>query len=170
MASDPDYKARPMAKQLTHVDEQGRASMVDVSEKRPLRRRAVAEGFFIAGEETLEALLSGDLPKGEALGVARVAGIAAAKRCDELIPLCHTLPLDHVSIEFERLEPTRLRIIASASVTGRTGVEMEALTAVSISALTVYDMTKAIDRNLRIEGIRLIEKTKTATSDHDSDS
>ena len=100
------------------------------------------------------------LPKGEALGVARVAGIQAANKCDQLIPLCHSLPLDHVLIEFERIEPQRLRIVGTASTTARTGVEMEALTAVSVAALTVYDMTKAIDRDLRIEGIHLVSKTK----------
>lgn len=145
---------------LTHIDEHGRASMVDVGGKPPMRRRAVAEAVFIASASTLDAVMSGNLPKGEALAVARVAGVAAAKRCDELIPLCHTLPLDHVSVEFERVDPQRLRIVATASVTARTGVEMEALTAVSVAALTVYDMTKAVDRELRVESIRLIEKTK----------
>ena len=94
------------------------------------------------------------------MAVARVAGIQAAKRCDELIPLCHSLPLDVVNIDFERVDPKRLRIEATASTTARTGVEMEALTAVSVAALTLYDMTKAIDRNLRIEDVRLVSKKK----------
>ena len=151
-----------MGERLTHIDEQGRARMVDVGDKEPVRRRAVAEGFFCAAVDTLDRLESGDLPKGEAQAVARIAAIQAAKRCDELIPLCHTLPLDVVEVDFDRTEPQRLRIVASAATTARTGVEMEALTAVSIAALTLYDMTKAIDRDLRIEDIRLVSKEKTA--------
>lgn len=148
-----------MTDRLSHIDERGRATMVDVGRKEPMRRRAVAEGFFTAQPETINAVMEGRLPKGEALAVARVAGIMAAKRCEAFIPLCHSLPLDAVHIEFERVD-RGIRIEAAASVTARTGVEMEALTAVSIAALTLYDMTKAIDRNLRIEGVRLIEKTK----------
>lgn len=134
--------------------------MVDVGHKDPMHRRAVAEGFFIARRETIDAVMEGRVPKGEALAVARVAGISAAKRCDALIPLCHSLPLDAVHVAFERVEQG-IRIEATASVTAKTGVEMEALTAVSVAALTLYDMTKAIDRELRIEGVRLIDKTKT---------
>jgi cyclic pyranopterin phosphate synthase len=134
--------------------------MVDVGDKAPMRRRAVAAGEFVAAKATLDRLLSGDLPKGEALAVARIAGIAAAKRTDELIPLCHTLPLDHVSVDFERAAPDRLRVTAGASLVARTGVEMEALTAVAVACLTLYDMVKAIDKQLRIENITLIEKTK----------
>ncbi len=148
-----------MTGKLSHVDERGRATMVDVGAKEPMRRRAVAEGFFVARAETIEAVMDGRLPKGEALAVARVAGIMAAKRCDELIPLCHSLPIEAVQVDFERVEGG-IRIVGSASVTGRTGVEMEALTAVSVAALTLYDMTKAIDKQLRIEGITLLEKTK----------
>lgn len=146
---------------LTHMNANGEAKMVDVGSKPPMHRRAVAEGFFVAARETLERLLAADLPKGEALGVARIAGITAAKRTDALIPLCHSLPLDHASVDFERVDETRLRVTGSASVTSRTGVEMEALTAVSVACLTLYDMTKAIDKNLKIEDIRLVEKTKT---------
>ncbi len=149
-----------MASELTHLDESGQARMVDVGDKEPVRRRAVAEGFFCAAAGTLDRLEAGDLPKGEAQAVARIAAIQAAKRCDELIPLCHTLPLDLVEVNFERVEPHRLRIEASAATTARTGVEMEALTAVSVAALTLYDMTKAVDRDLRIEDIRLMSKTK----------
>jgi cyclic pyranopterin phosphate synthase len=149
-----------MAKRLTHIDKQGRASMVDVSKKPIMRRTAIAEGYFVASEVTLDALVEGELPKGEALGVARIAGIQAAKRCDSLIPLCHTLPLEVVNITFERVGGDRLKITATTTVHGRTGIEMEALTAVSIAALTLWDMTKAIDKNLSIEGIRLLEKNK----------
>ena len=145
---------------LTHVDRAGRAQMVDVGAKPQIPRRAEAEGFFHAAPETLDRVLRGDLPKGEAIAVARLAGIMAAKRCDELIPLCHTLPLDAVSVEIERAAPDRLRIVARASLTARTGVEMEALTAVSVAALTLYDMVKAVDRTLHIEGIRLSGKWK----------
>ena len=136
--------------------------MVDVGPKDPMRRRAVAEGFFVARAETIDAVMDGRLPKGEALAVARVAGIVAAKRCDQLIPLCHSLPIEAVQVDFERVD-SGIRIIGVASVTGKTGVEMEALTPVSVAALTLYDMTKAIDKQLRIEGICLIEKTKRAT-------
>jgi cyclic pyranopterin phosphate synthase len=149
-----------MHEELTHIDAAGRITMVDVGDKPISRRRAVAEGFFIAAPSTIERLLAGDVPKGEPFAAARIAGIQAAKRTDALIPLCHSLPLDQVTVEIERAGEDRLRIEASASVTARTGVEMEALTAVSIAALTLYDMTKAIDRALRIDGIRLVEKTK----------
>nr|MBC8201092.1 cyclic pyranopterin monophosphate synthase MoaC [Planctomycetota bacterium] len=109
---------------------------------------------------TLVALMEGTLPKGEGLAVARIAGIQAAKMCDALIPLCHTLPLEYATVVFERVNKSRLRITATTIVHGRTGIEMEALTAVSIAALTLWDMTKAIDKNLTVEGIRLIEKKK----------
>jgi cyclic pyranopterin phosphate synthase len=149
-----------VARKLSHIDEQGRARMVDVGAKPPVKRRAVAEGFFCAAEETLDLLESGRLPKGEALAVARVAGIQAAKRCDELIPLCHPLPLDVVEVAFERTAPQRLRIEAVVATTARTGVEMEALTAVTLAALTLYDMTKGVDTALGIDGIRLVKKSK----------
>jgi cyclic pyranopterin phosphate synthase len=136
--------------------------MVDVGGKSPMKRVAVAEGIFHAASATLDLLEAGELPKGEALAVARIAGIAAAKRCDELIPLCHTLPVDAVTIDFKRVAAKRLRIRASVSITAKTGVEMEALTAVSIAALTLWDMTKGVDKKLRIEAIRLVRKTKTA--------
>ncbi len=146
-------------RKLTHLNERGEVRMVDVGGKPPMRRQAVAEARFHAAPATLEAIMRGDLPKGEALAAARIAGIAAAKRCAELIPLCHTLPLDAASVSFERRD-NHIRIEATASITARTGVEMEALTAVSLAALTLYDMTKAIDRDLRIEGVRLLSKTK----------
>ncbi len=147
---------------LTHVDERGRVRMVDVGSKPPLRREAVAEGYFCARPQTLDALEAGELPKGEALAAARLAGILAAKKCDELIPLCHSLPLDGVAIDFERASPERMRVVARAMITARTGVEMEALTAVSVAALTLWDMAKAVDKDLRVEGIRLVSKTKGA--------
>ena len=134
--------------------------MVDVGSKASVARKAVAEGFLEAAVETLDLLESGELPKGEALAAARVAGIQAAKKCGELIPLCHPLPLDVASVDFERAGPNRLRIKAAVSTTAKTGVEMEALVAVSVAALTLYDMTKAVDGNLRIEGVRLVSKEK----------
>jgi cyclic pyranopterin phosphate synthase len=150
-----------MSTRLTHLDEQGRAQMVDVSGKPIVRRRAVAEAFLHAKQDTLDRIMCGDLPKGEALAVARLAGIQAAKRVDALIPLCHTLPLDHVEVCFERSGDDAIRIEASATVTARTGVEMEALTAATVAGLTLWDMTKAIDADLRIDGTRLVLKEKT---------
>lgn len=149
------------SRSLTHLDAEGRAQMVDIGAKPPMRRRAIAECVIHAHAATLDAVMSGRLPKGEALAVARIAGIQAAKRTDALIPLCHTLPLDAVAIDFERAEPGAVRIRATASTSARTGVEMEALTAAAVAALTIYDMTKAIDRELLIDGLRLVEKTKT---------
>ena len=149
---------------LTHIDDRGRASMVDVGDKATVRRTAVAEGFLVAKPGSLDRLMRGDLPKGEALAVARVAGIQAAKRCAETIPLCHTLPLDSVNIEFERAEPGRLRVLATVRTTARTGVEMEALLATSTAILTVWDMLKAIDPDLIVESITLREKTKGPAS------
>ena len=136
--------------------------MVDVGRKPVSRRTAVASGDFVAAAATLERLMAGNLPKGEALATARIAGIAAAKRTDELIPLCHTLPLDHVDVSFERVAGDRLRVTASASITARTGVEMEALVAAATACLTLYDMAKAIDKGLKVEAIRLVEKKKEA--------
>lgn len=147
---------------LTHLDERGQLRMVNVGEKPPVQREAEAEGFLCAEPATLDKLLAGELPKGEAIVAARVAGILAAKKCDELIPLCHSLALDAVRIEFERVKPDRLRIVAAAAITAKTGVEMEALTAVSIAALTLYDMAKAVDKNMRIDGIRVVRKTKSS--------
>ena len=153
-----------MAKDLSHMDEQGRARMVDVGSKPSMRRTAIASGDFVAQPATLDRITQVNnaqpLPKGEALAVARVAGVMAAKRCGELIPLCHPLPLDHVQVDFERTAEDRLAVTASASITAKTGIEMEALTAVSVACLTLYDMTKAVDKNLRIENIHLVEKRK----------
>lgn len=153
-----------MAKELSHLDAEGRARMVDVGSKPPMRRTAIAAGEFVAAKATLDRLTaapgSEPLPKGEGIAVARIAGITAAKKCGELIPLCHPLPLDHAQVDFERTADDRLRVTASASITAKTGIEMEALTAVSVACLTLYDMTKAIDKQLRIENIHLVEKRK----------
>jgi cyclic pyranopterin phosphate synthase len=143
---------------LSHLDAAGNAHMVDVSAKAVTRRVAVASGLIDMKPETLETIAQGGIPKGDVFAVARLAGIMAAKRTDELIPLCHGLGLDAVSVDFELLPPDRVRISAQVGVTGRTGVEMEALTAVSVAALTVYDMCKAIDRSMRISEIQLDEK------------
>ncbi len=140
--------------------------MVDVSEKPITRRTATAEGFVTMSSATLQAIVGGNVPKGEVLNTARIAGILAAKRCGELIPLCHPLPIDAVGVDFDELPDTndkstqaRIRIRATATISARTGVEMEALTAVSVAALTIYDMCKAIDRGMTITQITLIEKT-----------
>ncbi len=146
--------------ELSHIDQQGHASMVDVGDKPPMKRTAIAEGYFVAAQETIDKIMTGNLPKGEAMSVARIAGIQAAKGCDQLIPLCHSLGLDYVQVNFERADPGRIRVSAEARLTAKTGVEMEALTAVSVACLTLYDMTKAVDKTLRIEGILLLKKTK----------
>jgi cyclic pyranopterin monophosphate synthase len=144
--------------ELSHVDEpSGAVRMVDVGAKPLSRRRATARGTVRMAPETARRLR--DLPKGDALAVAQLAGIMAAKRTSELIPLCHPLPLSHVKVELEVGE-NGVEIMASAETTAQTGVEMEALTAVSVAALTVYDMAKAIDEEMAITGITLVEKTK----------
>lgn len=133
--------------------------MVDVSGKRATLRRAVAEGYVRMAEATFRALQDHAGPKGEVLPVARIAGIQAAKRTGELIPLCHPLPVEQVTVEFEPLAPDRVRIVASATITAKTGIEMEAYTAVAVAGLTIIDMLKAIDPRMQITGIRLLEKT-----------
>ena len=145
---------------LTHLDSDGTASMVDVSEKSIIRRTAVAEGFFVARSDTLDRLEAGDLPKGEALGTARIAGIQAAKECSRMIPLCHPLPLNHIGIDIQRTAPDRMRVEAQVTAVARTGVEMEALAAVAAATLTLYDMTKAIQNDSSVDGIRVTEKKK----------
>jgi cyclic pyranopterin phosphate synthase len=149
-------KRRPA---LTHIDSSGEARMVDVSEKPATERLAVAEGRVVMGKETLKLILSGNAKKGDVLGTARIAGIMAAKRTHELIPLCHPLALSKVTVDIEpdpKLPGCIVR--ASVKVTGPTGVEMEALTAVSVACLTIYDMIKAVERGVRIEDIHLVEK------------
>ena len=143
---------------LTHLDATGEAHMVDVSAKAETRRLAVAEARVRMGPATLAEIMDRGLPKGDVLAVARVAGIQAAKRCAELIPLCHPLPLSWASIEFASDPPAHLRVTAECRVSGTTGVEMEALTAASIAALTVYDMCKSMDRGMAIEEVRLLRK------------
>lgn len=152
---------------LTHLDDSGRAKMVDVGHKPATHRAAVAEGFISLAESTLRAITQDRIAKGEVLGAARLAAILAAKRTGELIPLCHPLAVESVDVDFDlpRLRPksdrrVRLRIRATARITAKTGVEMEALIAVAVAALTVYDMCKAIDKEMVIGDIRLIEKTK----------
>ena len=143
-------------KKLSHYDAKGRARMVDVSAKASTRRTATAEAFVRLGEAVLKALPSN--PKGNPLEVARFAGIAAAKKTSELIPMCHPLMLTHADVE-ARVSPDGVHLLATVSTTGQTGVEMEALTAVSVAALTVYDMTKALDKSITIEKVQLVEKT-----------
>ena len=148
-----------MAKTLTHLAAGGEARMVDVSAKAETERVAVAEGRVIMTSATLDVVLKGDAKKGDVLGAARIAGIMAAKRTHELIPLCHPLNITKVDVDLlPDLKLPGIVVRASVSVTGRTGVEMEALTAASVACLTIYDMVKAIERGMRIEGIRLIEK------------
>ncbi len=146
-------------KKFSHLDEQGRAKMVDVGHKPPQLRIAVAEGFVRCQPKTIAALRAKNLPKGDVFTVAKVAAILAAKRVDELIPLCHSLPLDAVEINFT-LKKNRVHIVAKAHTTAKTGVEMEALTAVSVAALTIYDMCKAVDKTMVIECVRLVSKIK----------
>ncbi len=145
---------------LTHLDEHGRANMVDVGEKPVTNRSATAAGSVTMQPETLRLIQDGALKKGDVLTVARIAGIMAAKRTAELIPLCHPIPLSKISVELV-IDPdaSAIYITATAKTTGQTGVEMEALTAVSVAALTLYDMAKAVDRGMTISGIRLLEKT-----------
>ncbi len=144
--------------ELTHLDAEGKARMVDVSEKAETVRRAVARGCILLAPETVRLLRDNAVPKGDALGVARVAGILAAKRTSDLIPLCHPLPITQVAVDLA-LTDAGVEIEAEVRVTGKTGVEMEALTAVSIAALTLYDMVKAVDRAAVITDIRLEHKS-----------
>lgn len=155
-----------MAGGLTHLDEKGQARIVDIGGKIETVRRAVAHGRLEAQPETIAAIIGGTLKKGDALAVARIAGIMAAKKTSDLIPLCHPIALTSVSVEIETgADRASLDITATAECTGRTGVEMEALTAVSVAALTLYDMAKAIDRGMRIAGIELVEKSGGASGD-----
>jgi cyclic pyranopterin monophosphate synthase len=152
-----------MKKRLSHYDSAGHASMVDISQKEVTERTAAARAFVAMSTEVIRALHSN--PKGDPLEVARIAGISAAKKTSDLIPLCHQLPLTHVSLDF-RVESTGIEIIATASTAARTGVEMEALTAASVAALTIYDMTKALDKAIEIREICLLEKTGGKSGDY----
>lgn len=145
---------------LSHLDAEGRLQMVDVGGKADTERVAVAKGEIRMKPETLRLITAGGMPKGDVLTTAQIAGIMAAKRTHELIPLCHPLPLTKIDVDFEIDEDTsRIEITAMARCTGKTGVEMEALTAVSVAALTIYDMAKAVERTMRIGEIRLVRKT-----------
>ncbi|WP_257292312.1 cyclic pyranopterin monophosphate synthase MoaC [Endozoicomonas sp. ONNA1] len=145
---------------LTHTNDEGKASMVDVGDKNVTRREARAEGFVVMKAETLALVADNGLKKGDVLAVARIAGIQAAKQCGNLIPLCHPLMLNFIGVEFE-LEPeqNRIRIETCCRLSGKTGVEMEALAAASVAALTIYDMCKAVDKDMCIEGVRVLEKS-----------
>lgn len=156
-----------MSSTLTHINAAGEANMVDVGDKAETTRTAIAEGLVTMRPETLALILSGNAKKGDVLGTARLAGIMAAKRTHELVPLCHPLLLTKVSVEIEPDEDLPgLRVTALARVTGKTGVEMEALTAASVACLTIYDMAKAADRGMVITGIRLIEKSGGKSGDY----
>jgi len=148
-----------MTAALTHLGAQGEANMVDVGDKQETTRTAIAEGFVSMQPETLKTILAGNAKKGDVLGTARIAGIMAAKKTHELIPLCHPLPITKVEIDIAPSEkPPGLTIRATVKVTGQTGVEMEALMATSVACLTIYDMVKAVERGMRIEDIHLVEK------------
>lgn len=144
--------------QLSHLDDKGNVHMVDVGAKAVTSRMAVAQAEIIMQPETLERICQGEMPKGDVFSCARIAGIMAAKRTFELIPMCHPLPIEAVSIEFEIHAPTCVRIKATLRCDWKTGIEMEALTAASVAALTVYDMCKAVDRGMVIQNICLLEK------------
>jgi len=152
-----------MAK-LTHINEKGEARMVDVGHKSPTRRTAVAEGRVRLPPAVLSAVVDGEVPKGDVFAVARIAGIQGAKRTADLVPLCHPLPLDGVDVSIEVGEG-ELRVVATAKTTWTTGVEMEALTAVSAACLAIYDMVKALDKGVCIDGIRLLSKTGGKSGD-----
>jgi len=155
-----------MAGALTHIGASGEAHMVDVGAKDETRRVAVAEGFVVMLPATLSMILDGNAKKGDVLGTARIAGIMACKKTHDLIPLCHPLMLNKVSVEIVPDEALPgLRVTAMVSVTGKTGVEMEALTAVSVACLTIYDMAKAVDRGMTITGVRVLEKSGGKSGD-----
>lgn len=159
-----------MDSKLTHLDEQGRANMVDVGDKPESDRSATAIGSITMQPETLRLITEGALKKGDVLTVARIAGIMAAKRTAELIPLCHPIPLTKISVDLS-LDPAAnaVRISATAKTTGKTGVEMEALTAVTVAALTIYDMAKAVDRGMIIGEVKLTEKTGGVHGDYQAE-
>ena len=158
VARNAEKDAGLMAK-LTHINAKGEASMVDVSEKPIVLREALATGEILVQAATIRAIQKNQIAKGNVLAAARIAGISAAKKTGELIPLCHPLPLTHCEVQFA-FKRDRIIITASAKIAAQTGIEMEALTAVSVAALTIYDMCKAIDKKMRIENIHLISKTK----------
>jgi len=156
---------------LSHLDEKGRARMVDVGQKPDTQREAIASGRVLMQPETLALIQEGGLPKGDVLTVAQIAGVMAAKRTHELIPMCHPLLLTHIGVEFEPVEPNDsqdlavIEITGTVRTTGKTGVEMEALTAVAVAGLTIYDMCKAVDRGMRLETVRLVRKSGGKSGD-----
>jgi cyclic pyranopterin phosphate synthase len=155
-----------MTSRLSHLNERGEANMVDVADKTVTARTAIAEAYVRMRPDTLALIRDGAAKKGDVLATARIAGIMAAKRTHELIPLCHPLALSKVAVDFEEInEPVGIRVEALVKVTGQTGVEMEALTAVSVACLTLYDMLKAADKSMSFEGVRLIEKTGGRSGD-----
>ena len=150
---------------LTHFDAAGDAAMVDISDKAVTEREATAAGRVVMQPATLDIIRAGTAKKGDVLGVARLAGIMAAKRTADLIPLCHPLPIAAVKIALTPAPPDAVEILATVRTTGRTGVEMEALTAASVAALTIYDMCKAIDRSMRIDAVRVVQKSGGKSGD-----
>jgi cyclic pyranopterin phosphate synthase len=155
-----------MTRQLTHLDESGRASMVDVGNKADSERIATARGAVIMRPETLRLIIEGNVKKGDVLTLAEVAGVMAAKRTSELIPLCHPLLLTHIDVTCTPVESSsRVEIEATVRLRGKTGVEMEALTAVSVAGLTIYDMAKAVDRSMRLTDVRLVSKSGGQSGD-----
>jgi cyclic pyranopterin phosphate synthase len=156
--------------ELTHIDQRGQARMVDVSAKNATERLAVAEGRVVMRKETLELVLSGNALKGDVLGAARLAGIMAAKRTHGLIPLCHPLPITKIEIEIDPEHALPGFVVrATVKVSAQTGVEMEAMVAVSVACLTIYDMVKAVERGVRIEGIRLLRKSGGKSGDYQAE-
>jgi len=153
---------------LTHLDSKGRARMVDVGDKPHTTRTARAEARLLATAETLELVRSGGAKKGDVITVAEIAGVMAGKKTADLIPLCHPLPLSKINVKIE-IEDSALRVTAETRTTGQTGVEMEALTAAGVAALTLYDMLKAVDKSMTIDGLRLLEKTGGASGDFKRD-
>lgn len=158
-------RTTPNPARLTHLDAKGHARMVDVGGKAPTRRTAVATARVTVGRQVLALIAQGAMPKGDVLAVARIAGIAAAKRTSELIPLCHPLALESVSVDLAPLPPDDVRITATARITGRTGVEMEALTAATVASLALYDMCKSVNKAIEIGPIRLEAKTGGKSGD-----
>ncbi|AEF54943.1 cyclic pyranopterin monophosphate synthase MoaC [Marinomonas posidonica] len=154
-----------MSDSLTHLDHRGHAHMVDVSDKAPTKRTATARGVLTMQPETLTKILAGGFAKGDVLATARIAGIQAAKKTSDLIPLCHPLMLTKVSVDIAQLNEHQLEVLCTCALSGKTGVEMEALTGVSVAALTLYDMCKAVDKGIVIENVQLVEKTGGKSGD-----
>ncbi|MBS5704390.1 MAG: cyclic pyranopterin monophosphate synthase MoaC [Butyricicoccus pullicaecorum] len=144
--------------ELTHLDKNGAAHMVDVGDKQTTKRTAQAQAVITMHPETLRRIAEGTMPKGDVFACARIAGIMAAKRTSDLIPMCHPLPIDGVEVEITPISETEVRLVSTLRCTHKTGIEMEALTAVSVAALTIYDMCKAIDRGMRIDQVLLLHK------------